>query len=55
MDASPKIHKNSNVYKRFKWNGLNKRICEKVQNSGESPNEIMYHLKIENKRRLGTG
>ena len=55
MDASPKLYKNGNVYKRLKWNGLNKRIYQKVQNSGESPNEIMHHLKIENMSRLGTG
>ena len=53
--AVPKIYKNDNVYKRCKWNGLNKRIYEKVQNSVESPNEIMHHLKIENVSMLASG
>ena len=53
-DASPNLYKNGKVYKRFKWNGLNKKIYGKVQNSRESPNEIMHHLRIENVSRLGT-
>ena len=31
---------------------FNKRIYEKLQNSGESPNEIMHHFKIKSVSRL---
>ena len=54
VGAPPKIYKNVNVYKRFKWNDLNKRIYKKVQNFGKSPNEIMHNFKIGNVSRLAT-
>ena len=38
--------------KKYKQNSFNKRIYEKLQNSGESPNEIMHHFKIKNVSRL---
>ena len=40
------------MYKKYKQNSFNKRIYEKLQNSGENPNEIMHHFKIKNVRRL---
>ena len=46
------IDNNVNMYKKYKQNSFNKRIYEKLQNSGESPNEIMHHFKIKNESRL---
>ena len=34
---------------------MNKTIHQKVQNSGEGPDEVLHHFKIKNVNRLPTG
>ena len=34
---------------------MNKTIHQKVQNSGEGPDEVLHHFKIKNVNRLATG